>query len=294
MARQDRRRPAPYVPLIGADLYEAVLMNTAADMVRITGEDVAEDVPQSFIVRSLLELGRAGYIPDGGARAGWYRATAAGDPLRYGFRSRLWCTTANEINGFYMNAPRVKEIRANATATAIRPMFRIWAEQLNACDAAIMANIEANRYGRMIGVPDEQKTEVEIALQTGRNGAPAIVRNSLLAAFQNSDISVPYTAGNTASVRQLIWSNALRQIGGMCAEQARQERTQTAEVNAGIGESIDHIYTMIDQFNADCKYHGIRARMEFNGFAARYDETPAPAVKDVDGVEGGTTDEQNS
>lgn len=288
MARIDRPKDPPKsVPVVGAELYKNLILNTACDMVRIEGEDVPATVPQAFIIRSLLELGRVAFIPGTSPTSGWYRAKPVGEKSRYGFYKKLWCATADDMRGFYASASRAKEIRANATATPLACLFYTWAEQLTACDSAIMANIEANRYSRMIGVPDDLVNSVQIALAEGRNGAPVVVKNSLLAAFQNSDISIPNTAQANATVRQFLWSNALRQIGGMCAEQARQERTQTAEVNAGIGESIDHIYTMIDQFNDDCKLHNVRAVMRFNGYAARYDEDPKPTEpKDPDGIEG--------
>lgn len=288
MARIDRPKDPPKsVPVVGAELYKNLLLNTACDMVRIEGEDVPATVPQAFIIRSLLELGRVAFIPGTSSASGWYRAKPVGGKSRYGFYKKLWCGTADDMRGFYASASRAKEIRANATATPLACLFYTWAEQLTACDSAIMANIEANRYSRFIGVPDDMVNSVKIAMAEGRDGAPVVVKNSLLAAFQNSDISIPNTAQANAAVRQFLWSNALRQIGGMCAEQARQERTQTAEVNAGIGESIDHIYTMIDQFNDDCDFHKVRAVMRFNGYAARYDEDPqTPAPKDPDGIEG--------
>ena len=274
MARIDKRKPPEFVPVTPAETYENIFINLACDMVKVSGEDVPETVPQSFIVRSLISSGRVGFIPGSSAISGWFMAEGVGQVDRWGFFRELWCYPANRERGFYRKAPAVKEIRANATGTALLPLFHIWSRQLSACDGAIMANMESNRYGRMIGVPNEMKDSVRIALLEGRNGAPMVVESSLLAAMQNSDISVPYTAPTGAQVWQFIWSKCVRQLGGICSEQYRQERTQSAEVNASIGESIDHIYTMIDQFNADCKYHGVRAKMEYNGFAARYDEQP--------------------
>lgn len=287
MFTPDRRRAEfPSDILSRRLLYFNTFCNLVSSMVSVEGEDV-EGTPPAFIIGAGLKHGRAAFIEPNRPGAGWYACDdGGGDLTRYGYLRRLWLTQANDERGFYRTDKTAKEIRFSPSALPLTAYFLTWAGVLDAFDRAMNANVNAARYGRMIGVGNNERNSVKIALQQAGEGDPAIVTQSILSAIQNSDISVPFTTPAILAAKNAYWADCIKQIGGITSQQQAQERTQTAQVNAAIGESVDFIYIMISQFNADCKYHGVKAKMIYTGFAARFDEKlETLPVKDPDGVQ---------
>lgn len=282
---QDRRNPhLPGDMLSGRLLYFNTLCNLFASMVTVEGPDV-EGTPPQFIINAGLMHGAVAFIEKGKPAAGWYGSDGAGERTRFDFYKRLYLTQANDERGFYRTDKTAKEIRFSASRIPLTAYFLNWATTLDAFDRAIRANVNAARFGRFIGVPREQRNTVKLALAEGANGDPVIVGNDIVSAFQNSDISVNFITPSIIAAKNAFWAGCIKQIGGVTAQQQADERVQTAQVNAAIGESVDFIYSTIAQFNGDAEYHGVRARMIYTGFAARYDAMQTPTPKDVAGVQ---------
>ena len=71
----------------------------------------------------------------------------------------------------------------------------------------------------------------------------------------------------------------------MTANSSKRERVQTMEIEAGVGESIDLIYSIIDYWNKQNETYGLPYEMEFNGTSEAYyaptdDENEEKEVKE--------------
>ena len=75
----------------------------------------------------------------------------------------------------------------------------------------------------------------------------------------------------------------LSRLGIMTANTMKRERVQTAEVNAGMGEAVDLIYTVIDFWNKQAESYGLeKYKMTYNGVSEEYYE-PEDVPNDIDG-----------
>ena len=88
----------------------------------------------------------------------------------------------------------------------------------------------------------------------------------------------PFVADKIQEQKKIIRNEFLTRIGILTANSSKRERVQTAEIEAGIGETVDLIYTVIDYWNKQNEQYGLPYTMEFNGtteayYAPKYDET---------------------
>lgn len=231
-----------------------------------------DPTPPAFIQRLLFLHGRVVYIPDDnqGIPGGYYRGVPEGLPDRYG---RYTSFTLYTENGLSLGVHKGYELRANVNA--IPPLLRIWprCELVGKIDRAIKRNLSASVAPWIIGATKEQKQEIETALQAVEDGLPAIVDIAVYNALATQDISQQYICDRLHDLRAAVWAEMLKDVGIVAASNYKRERVQTAEVNASAGESIDSIYIMIDQVNADAEYYGAPLRLKYNGFAAAFDQT---------------------
>jgi hypothetical protein len=239
--------------------------------------------PPAFIQRLLFLHGRVVYIPDNtqGIPGGYYRGVPEGLPDRFG---RYRSFTLFTENGLSLGVHKGYEIRANVNA--IPPLLRIWprCELMSKIDKAIKRNLSASVAPWIIGATKEQKQEIEAALQAVEDGLPAIVGVEVYNALATQDISQQYICDRLHDLRAAVWAEMLKDVGIVAASNYKRERVQTAEVNASAGESIDSIYIMIDQVNADAEYYGAPLRLKYNGFAAAFDQTEEGEVNGNSGI----------
>lgn len=279
----ERKRRRRYVEDDGANQYVNEFVNTACDMVDITG--LSPDVPKAFIIKSLIKKGRVAYLERNDDSRGWYNAAPAPakQPNRYGYYDTLFLTQSNGLKGFYATvADGVKEIRANAEAYPLFITYQKYATQLALCDRAINANLRASIMTRMLTATDEtQKEELQIALSEMEDGLPLIVTDDIRHAFEASDLSTDFIAREIIDVRSAIWADAAVRLGTISGNQYKKERVQSAEVDASVAETIDSVYIMVNTFNEDCERNGLPFRMVFTGYAARYDTPEEPTEREV-------------
>lgn len=231
-----------------------------------------DPTPPAFIQRLLFLHGRVVYIPDDtqGIPSGYYRGAPEGIPDRFG---RYTSFTLFTENGLSLGVHKGYELRANVNA--IPPLLRIWprCELMGKIDRSIKRNLSASVAPWIIGAAKEQKQELEDAIQAVNDGQPAIVSTDVYNALAASDISQAYICDRLHDLRAAVWAEMLKDVGIVAASNYKRERVQTAEVNASAGESIDSVYIMIDQVNADAEYYGAPLRLKYNGFAAAFDQT---------------------
>lgn len=295
MARKDKQS-APLLPSVS---YVDILKNLACEMIDYDGVD--PEVPKDFITRTLIDRGRVGFWDTDTPARGFYESRAFAARTRYRTPDKfVYYTGAGERSFDITTAQGARDIRANATATPLLDTFKRYAHMLEICDRSIIANTRAQVFGRIIkadGHTAKDSATLEMLLDKLESGKPLVLDADTVAALGNLepvDISIPYTAPAVIAAKGAIWSEAVKMIGSVAQNQYRRERTQTAEVDAAIGESIDLVYILIDTFNADCERQNITARdgtptrARFNGYAAKFDTEPVePAQTPQEPQEGG-------
>ena len=267
-------------------LYLERFVNLAVGMIGV--ENLAEEIPESFIVKTLINEGRIGKLRNNGVLDGFYIATP--DLLtRYGRPQRMDLTDAAGVyigqfacTDEYGKAKDVVELRANADCYPL-----IWdivktAQMMAKIDNAILANIASVGSSDIIPVADKATEKAIIdAYQKKNLGAPAV---TVLAGKENSPFKqaigevihgsqTPYVADRLNDLYGAIETAQLKRIGVLSANEYKRERVQSAEVNAGAAEVIDWVYMTIDQFNKDAESAGIEERLYFKGAASAYDPT---------------------
>lgn len=252
-------------------------------------DGLPDHVPQHFVLRTLLRYGRI-VVP----KLNYPALTHAeewvigipvsglnryGDPNMYNLRFANETSIAEDV--YYDD---VHVIKANAIAYPWVYHFAHDAEDINRLEISTMINVEASRNTKIIPVENESaRVQIEQYYQNARNGAPVMVMSEKIAnaISEAIDTTTPFIADKINELRTKVWDEACKRCGIVTANGFKRERVQTAEVNAGAGESIDYIYTMIDTFNRDCEKAGLAARMRFNGYADQFDESE-PEAEEVE------------
>lgn len=249
----------------------------------VTIDDLPPDVPQDFIIKSLIYHGEMVYLD--GPLAGWYLSTRGGLRDRYGRPKAYFLRTlASDAAPFEVPADKTVRIRANALS--IPPLFEIsrLSNMVSLCDRALRVNLLSSMSTRMFAADTpETENSIRLAFDDFQDGRPGVVRSDILATMQNSDVSVPFRGGELHALRTALLHDLYKKFGAITPAQYKAERTQSAEVSANIAESIDNIYVLIEQFNRDAEAGGLACRMRYTGYGARYD---------IDPQEGGANDEQ--
>lgn len=246
--------------------------------VKISGLD--PEVYPPFIMQGLLYNGAVGYVDDEqsyhlGVRAGWYWVRPCGFNNEYGFPKSYNLVFGNydvaKSNVFYTE---FHLIHANATHYPWAMRFLRDAKELTALNVSEKINTEASRNADLIPVPNvETEQTLKRAYDNMRNGCATVVLSQSAAECLQNKVTnpTPFIADSIHALYQQKYADALKRCGIVSANDYKKERVQTAEVNAGAGESIDYIYILIDSFNESCERASLPFRMTFNGYAARFD-----------------------
>lgn len=140
------------------------------------------------------------------------------------------------------------------------------------CDVGIMQNIVA------VGTPafwtsddDSFALSVKAAVQATRNGeSDIIVRKPMGVSVGEITNKTPFVADKIQEQKKIIRNEFLTRIGILTANSSKRERVQTMEIEAGVGESVDLIYSIIDYWNKQNETYGLPYEMEFNGTSETY------------------------
>lgn len=236
-------------------------------------DGIEGDAPQSFLLLTLLRFGQVGKY-----NGEWYRLVAEAPLNQYGLPSYYSLQTGNGIIlAVHIPREKINIYRANAISYPYIGNFEAVADSLALMDTSIRTNLLNSQTAWLMGVDNEEQAEnIKRAYEDMALGLPAIVVNKKTMGESFADeknVSVMFIADKIADLRERRWDDALKRCGIVTANDYKRERVQTAEVNAGAGESIDYIYQMIDQFNQDAEKQGQPERMRFNGVAQEYDQT---------------------
>lgn len=234
-------------------------------------------IPQWFVLQTLFERGEIayfGYTPEttnAFACGGSDGIDIYGNPLAY-------LLTPKSGQSFMVGAddPALTIVRANATRFPLANAIRFAAERIADCEVAISANLIHTNSTDFIPVADDkQVATLKTAMRRKQLGMPTVyVRNAEHDALTRGNDAYSLSHANDffadriALLRDQYRQELLAKIGTLTANRYKRERVQSAEVNAGVGEVIDSVYMLIDQYNADVKRAGLPFEMVLNSAVA--------------------------
>lgn len=141
------------------------------------------------------------------------------------------------------------------------------------CDVGIMQNIKAVRTPAF-WVTDNSDfvLSVKSAVQDTENGQSNVIIKKPLSSMLNTMVNeTPFVADKIQEQKKIIRNEFLTRIGILTANSSKRERVQSMEIEAGIGETVDLIYTVIDYWNKQMKQYGLeKYKMVFNGTTEDY------------------------
>lgn len=256
------------------------VVNLICNSIRYEGTAV-ESIDPDYITQRLIYDGEIGYVNAEqaaalGVECDWYRILPMGRLNKRGYPAIYQLSYPNNARPIKSRVAyeSICPIKANST---IFPIFRKIAQECEIIDqleTSMIVNVQASRNTDIIPVDDfSTKALIEDFYRNARTGAPAIVlpRNAAEKIRDKIENKTEFVADRIDALRVERWNDLLKRAGVMTPNEFKRERVQSAEVNAGVGETIDYLYTMIDTFNEDCKRLGVDARMVVNGYIAKYD-----------------------
>lgn len=262
---------------------ENAILNFACAMVRCERTDGKPDhIPNGWAVRNLIKYGMIGYLHSATEAEGLYRVAKIADRDRYGTPRMVNAQTDATGSAPFVvrtTVPGETEdgtmsiIRANATASPPFATIQRYAEMIAKGEFHVNVNLLASLRSQIVSIPGEQSADFDLIMENAMCGFPTKITPDLLSQMDTIDISVPLDAPQVYNLTLQLWASALKQFGGVTPESYKAERTQTAEVDATIAQSIDNVYILIDQANADCKRQNVPLRFVYAGYGAVYDRT---------------------
>lgn len=262
---------------------ENAILNFACAMVRCERTDGKPDnIPNGWGVKNLIQYGQIGYLHSSTEAEGLYRISKVSTRDRYGTPIEVNAQTdATGSAPFVVSTTRDGEptdgrmsiIRANATAAPPFVTIQRYAEMIAKAEFHVNVNLLASLRSQIVGLPDGQSAAFDMIMENAMNGFPTKITDDLAHSLTTFDISVPLDSPQVYQLVLQLWASALKQFGGVTPESYKAERTQTAEVDATIAQSIDNVYILIDQANEDCKRQNVPLRFVYAGYGAVYDRT---------------------
>lgn len=134
------------------------------------------------------------------------------------------------------------------------------------CDIAIRQNLNATKSPSILPVEDDDTLlSIQHAIQEQQAGMPVIpVSKKLVDTFKAISLNTPITFPTIYEFRQKIRDSLLNKLSTLTANTEKKERVQSAEVNAGVSECEDYIYSFLDNVNEQFKSYGFVERLVNN------------------------------
>ena len=256
----------------------------ACSQVTAVRTDGQEDrVPPGWIVENLIRRGKLGYKHAWDASEGWYFIDECGQKNRYGepFYVEAYTQASarrpqrlrTDTDGIRRNT--VSIVSANVTGTPPILTIERYAKIIAALDTLIYTNTLAASRTQIIGANKRQFATLKSMFDDIVQGLPSFIDQEIAATIQRVDVSVPFIGNDVYTLRTNMYNELLNMWGGLAPTAYKAERTQSAEVSAMVGNSIDNVYIMIDSVNRDFMDGEVPHKLVYTGYGARFDVSPA-------------------
>lgn len=221
------------------------------------------DVPQSFVIRKLIEHGRIGVYNNM-----WLPASVAGRPNLYGI-SKEWFLVGENGKTFTISDDRINAvIRLRPSARPLKEWLYEESDNLAYIKMAIRANLIACQNTEVYECGNKATAdEMKSVFQKRALGMPAIFsrKEGMADNTKNLGSKTEFIADRLTQLYVENKNRVKERLGILTANSEKRERVQSLEITASVGEIVDSIYTFIDTFNEDAKFYGISQRMRLNG-----------------------------
>ena len=156
---------------------------------------------------------------------------------------------------------------ANPSYLPLFDVLETYASLLADCRVTIKQNINACKTPSFWVTDDADFAySVKQAIQSTLDGDPAVVtKKEISTALSTMKNETPYIADKIHQEYREILNEVMNRVGILTANTSKRERVQSTEVMAGVGQSIDSVYTIIDFWNKQVESYGLPFKMEFNG-----------------------------
>lgn len=246
------------------------------------------NIPQWYVVKTLFERGDIAYYT-ANSETNAYACGGAGGIDIYGRPLRYVLTPMNG-RSFEVRATNgdLAIIRANAIKHPLANEIRFAAARIAEIETAISANLIKTQSCDFIAVTNEKRAQsIKTAMRQKMLGLPVVyvdkdIADAAAEAQNTFTTSGDFFADKLLQLRDAYKQELLSKIGVLSANKYKRERVQSSEVNAGVGEVIDHLYMTIDQYNHDCALAGLPYEMRINASVA-----DLYTANNVEGLENG-------
>lgn len=229
----------------------------------VTVENLPEDLPKRYLLRTLLDKGGIAYDKETGLYLPFVHSgiDAYGEPTAYNLIG---------MNGLtlWRNVDEVVILRANDLAYAPIKYIEQIVDKLVEFDMTIFQNLDAVKTMTIMEVKDRDTllTLGNVA-ETRQIGATLAVVNSsanLGETLNASSTGAQYLVDKLMQGRLETLNEGYAHVGTATSNTDKAERVQSIEVTASQGKALDMINTLIDTFNHDAEVGGLSIRLKGN------------------------------
>lgn len=195
----------------------------------------------------------------------------------YGYPTRGWFVSGNgkswqrKLN-YEPKADGAYIIYALPNFGNFTPLILHTAEILTQLTIGVRQNAIAMQTPSFYVVDDPDEVfSMRATMEQVVNGAPAVIaKRNIAANYATIRNETPFVADKLKALAREFETDFLTKVGILSANTQKRERVQSAEVNAGVGECVDRIYTVIDTNNKQCEEYGLaKYKYELNGSVER-------------------------
>ncbi|MCD8201608.1 MAG: hypothetical protein LUD47_06040 [Clostridia bacterium] len=247
----------------------------------LTVENLPDDVPKRYFLRILFKYGKIGY-----GNGVYLPVSGVGIDI-YGLPTQYYFTGANGV-AFTKDARDCQIFRLNDQESPIYPFIELRSKQIADIETSIRQNLFAVRTQAIYECSDQAAMlSLQNAYAARKLGSEVIFQTN---SFTNENkltvhpTEAEYLCDKLQQLKTDYVSDVLCRLGVMTSSE-KEERVQTAEVNANVGIAYENINVMADTFNYDAKRQGSPLRMRVNGAIQDFYDAASTSTESVDGDE---------
>lgn len=247
----------------------------------VTVENLPNDVPKRYFLRTLFKHGKIGYanglyLPVCGIGIDVY-----GLPTEYEFHAQ------NGIS-FVKPASEAVIFRINDQAYPIYPYIEMAAHEIAEIETSIHQNLFATRTQAVYECADQSALlSLQNAYKSRKLGAEVIFQTD---SFTNENkitvhsTEATYLCDKLVALRKAYENEVFTRLGIM-VEDTTKEQTLEIEVNTARGVAYTNIHVMVDTFNYDAETQGSPLRLKVNTPIDDYMEILKNEASDINALE---------
>ena len=244
-----------------------------------------------YILDSLMLTGSVAYDTPTDQ---WYRVTGTGQN-EYTLPTNLLCTSGDGKTKLHRKASYEPD-ELGCYRITFSPTEESWdkytwhmAGVLADLKIAILQNAKAIKTPMILTTEDKELVNsIRLACEEKEDGSPTVIVNKKVGkALEGQETKVTYVADKLLFLYDEIRSQYLTRIGFLTRVNNTQQRVQSAQVYAVVGEAHDSIHSYIDWWNEQMEQFGLPFTMELNGCLDEvYTNSLMITANDGDGKEG--------